>query len=902
MAPSTDKSLEAGTRMAKLARTPFIRLVTLAYCLLSLGWIFLSDNLLALFADRDSLLRASNWKGVLFVLTTTALLNLALRTVPAQHGSAGTSLLERLPLLQARPEQEHRWLAYLFALTVTGAALGLRLSLTPIIGDRPLLVLFILPVALSALAGGLLPGLFATLLACLGVSYLFLAPTGQLIIDSQAERLQLFLFALTSLALCVVIEQLKRAREGLDFNRRLLDALVSGTSDAIFVKDRHGRYLLVNAATAGFIGRPAGELLGKNDAQLFPAETAELIARHDREVIAGRRLSNHDESLETLEGRQRVYSVSKGPLLDADGTVAGLFGIARDITERKRIELAQQEAAAVFDSSYEGIMVLDGQRRIVRVNPAFARITGYSPAEALGKPPLWLSGAEPAADPWAALQAQGFWSGEVWSRRKNGERYAQLLSLSAVRDADGALRHYVGLFSDITQLKNHQAELERAANYDPLTGLPNRRLLGDRLEQALAHCARSGRMLAVCQLDLDDFRQINERHGHATGDALLRGVAGNLKAVLRAGDTLARLGGDEFALLLTDIDAAEECPAILARIQAAIATPVTVDGGSLRTTASIGVNLYPADHADGDTLLRHADQAMFLAKEAGKNGYLLFDAESDRMAQGQRRQLERLRLALDREEFVLYYQPKVDLVDGRVIGVEALIRWQDPQRGLLAPGTFLPFVESVEALERPLGAWVLDSAVAQLDAWRRAGLALSMSVNVSAHQLMYPDFVDSLERLLRRYPELPRERLALESLETAAIGDMQRAVAVMERCAALGVRFALDDFGTGYSSLTYLRQLPVDTLKVDQSFVRDMLVDPDDRAIVDGVIRLAAAFNRKVIAEGVETLEHGQALRGRGCRLAQGYGIARPMPAGQLPAWLRDWQAQAAWRRLDSPS
>ncbi len=877
--------------MAKLARTPFIHLVTLGYCLLALGWILLSDNLLALFDDRDAILLASHWKGGLFVLVTSVLLYLALRAVPPPPHAGSGAALEQLgsgPLRRPR----RRCFACLFALAISLAALGLRQSLDGLLDGRPLLILFILPIALGALLGGLLPGLLATLVTSLGVTVLFLAPVGELAIAAQAERLQLFFFVLIGSALSLIIELLRRTREGLDFHRRLLDAIVSGSEDAIFVKDRNGRYLLGNHAAARFVGRSLDAFVGRRDAELFAAPSAALIAEHDAKVLASRQVHSCDEVLESEQGARLVFSVSRGPLFDESGAVYGLFGIARDITERQRSELAQREAAAVFESSYEGIMVLDAQRQIVRVNPAFTRITGYSADEALGRAPLWLAADTASVDdtPWQLLQIQGVWSGEVWSRRKNGECYAQLLSLSRVPSHDGSVQHYVGLFSDISALKNHQSELDRAAHYDPLTGLPNRRLLGDRLEQAIAHAQRSGKSLAVCQFDLDDFRQINERHGHAAGDQMLRGMAGNLRALLRADDTLAHLGGDSFVLLLGDLDSARECASTLARVQAAIATPQRIAGSLLHATASIGVTLFPADSGDGDALLRHADQAMFLAKEAGKNRYQLFDPESERKAREQRGQLERLRLALARDEFVLHYQPKVDLADGRVIGVEALIRWQAPELGLLAPGAFLPLIEGIESLEREVGDWVLASALAQLEQWQQAGLALAVSVNISAHQLMHGDFAASLQRLLERHPQVPRARLELEILETAALTDMQRAIAVMQRCAALGVRFALDDFGTGYSSLTYLRQLPVDTLKIDQSFVRDMLVDPDDRAIVDGVIRLAAAFHRQVIAEGVETREHGQALQQLGCRLAQGYGIARPMPAEQLPAWLHDWQ------------
>ena len=363
--------------MVKLARTSFIRLMTLTYCLLALGWIFLSDNLLALFADKDAILRASSWKGGLFVLATSALLYFALRAVPAAQAGGTDSLLDRL-VVAAAPVRRHRWLVYLFAMAITLAVLGVRQSLAEVIGGRPAMILFILPIALSALLGGLLPGLLATLLASAGIAYLALPPVGSLYIDSQADRLQLYFFVLTGAALCVIIEQLKMAREGLDFHRRLLDSIVSGTSDAIFVKDRSGRYVLANQAAADFIGRPLDDVLGRPDHQLFPAATAELIARDDEEVIRTRQPRTCDEQVETAQGRRLVLSVSKGPLLDESGAVAGLFGIARDITERKRIELAQREAATVFESSYEAIMVLDTARRIVRVNPAFERITGYS--------------------------------------------------------------------------------------------------------------------------------------------------------------------------------------------------------------------------------------------------------------------------------------------------------------------------------------------------------------------------------------------------------------------------------------------------------------------------------------------------------------------------------------------
>ena len=454
------------------------------------------------------------------------------------------------------------------------------------------------------------------------------------------------------------------------------------------------------------------------------------------------------------------------------------------------------------------------------------------------------------------------------------------------------MQHYIGIFSDISQIKAHESELDRAAHYDPLTGVPNRRLLTDRLEQAIARTMRSESSLAVCYLDLDGFKGVNDQFGHATGDILLQGVAAGLKKVLRGEDTLARLGGDEFVLLLSDIGTPAECSLILERVLEAVAAPMDIDGHKVQVSASIGVSLYPHDHVDADTLLRHADQAMYLAKESGKNRFHLFDPSSDKKAQLHRQRLERLSLALAQREFCLYYQPKVDLGSGRIVGVEALIRWQHPENGLVAPGDFLQYIEGSE-LECAIGDWVIEAALLQAEQWRAQGEVVHVSVNISANHLLETSFLVDLQAALLRHPLVAPAHLELEVLESTAISDMSRAVDVLQQCKRLGVQLALDDFGTGYSSLTYLRKLPVDTLKIDQSFVRGMLTDREDFGIVEGVIRLANAFERKVIAEGVETLEHGAALLKLGCHLAQDYGIARPMPAAQFLDWSRKWQEQA---------
>lgn len=452
----------------------------------------------------------------------------------------------------------------------------------------------------------------------------------------------------------------------------------------------------------------------------------------------------------------------------------------------------------------------------------------------------------------------------------------------------------------ISRMLRDGRKLHRIAHFDALTDLPNRILLADRLEQAMIRAQRSERQLALAYLDLDGFKQINDQYGHDVGDALLVEVARRMRDCLRDGDTVARLGGDEFVVVLSEVRSPAACMVLIRRLIAAVDRPVTIGGLDVQVSSSVGVSFYPQrEPVEAEQLLRQADQAMYQAKLAGRNRFHVFDLEQHALIRGQHQQIERIGRALKHGELVLHYQPKVNMRSGEVVGVEALLRWQHPDEGLIPPLHFLPAIEQ-HRLDIKVGEWVIEEALRQSAKWLAAGLRLPVSVNVSAHFLQHPFFVKQLEAVLRRHPDLPDGWLELEVLESSALSDVARASAVIDACARLGVRVALDDFGTGYSSLTYLKRLPAQTLKIDQGFVRDMLHDPDDLSILEGILGLARAFRRAVIAEGVETLEHGLLLLRLGCEFAQGYGIARPMPAAEIVNWCSIWRPDPLWASADS--
>ncbi|MEO5342075.1 MAG: EAL domain-containing protein [Gammaproteobacteria bacterium SHHR-1] len=698
------------------------------------------------------------------------------------------------------------------------------------------------------------------------------------------------------------ITQRKRAEERLRQEQDLAKTIINTAQVIIIVLDPQGCVVHLNPYAEQLTGYSLDEIKGRDWFSTFLPETEiQRIKRVFQLAVTDIDVSGQVNPLLLRDGRKCLVEWYNKTLKDSNGEVVGVLAIGHDISERIKAEEKLRLAASVFTYAQEGIYITQPDGIIVDVNEAFSQITGYRRDEAVGQHTrLFKSGrhdAEFYEDMWRQLLQQGSWAGEVWNRRKNGDLYPQLLTISAISDHRGEVSHYVALFTEISEQKAYQSQLEQIAHYDSLTQLPNRVLLADRLQQGMLQMVRRELQLAVVFLDLDGFKAINDRHGHDIGDQLLIHLAERMRAALREGDTIGRLGGDEFVAVLIDIQRNEDSIPLLERLLQAAAEPIAIDDLVLQVSASIGVTFYPQDEeVDPDQLLRQADQAMYQAKVSGKNRYHLFDTETDRNTRGLHEKLEAMRQSLDNQEFLLYYQPKVNMRSGEVVGAEALLRWDHPKRGLLSPLSFLPLTENHQ-LGLDLGHWVIDSALEQMERWAKQGLNLPVSVNVSGPQLQQNDFVEQLERQLLAHPGVPRGQLELEVVETSALEDIHQVSRIIHRCKALGVGFALDDFGTGYSSLTYLKRLPASRIKIDQTFVRDMLEDPDDLAILEGILGMANAFALDLVAEGVETREHGEMLLQLDCEIGQGYGIGHPMPAAQLPGWIDQWRPFPEWTR-----
>ncbi|DAB29129.1 MAG TPA: diguanylate cyclase [Sulfurimonas sp. UBA12504] len=706
------------------------------------------------------------------------------------------------------------------------------------------------------------------------------------------------------------VNERKDKEKELNTERSFLKTLIHTLPDLIWFKDPQGVYLACNTRFEEFFGAKEHDIIGKTDYDFVTKELADFFRKNDINAMQSEKaVINQEEIPFASDGHKEIVQVTKVPMYDASGKLMGVLGVSRDITQSTLTANALQSERimlqAILDNAPMGIWMTTPEGKVKFVNKTFCDATGVSEEQFLNAEhyvdlfPIDVTQNCIHSDKQALSLEFGAYSTTQTLPFVDGNNHLLEITKVKIQDAQAKIG-IIGLAMDITERQKQQRHLEYIAHYDMITGLPNRVLLADRLQQALLQAGRHKSSLAVVYLDLDGFKAVNDIYGHDNGDKLLSVLAKRMKQTLRDGDTIARLGGDEFVAVLPDMKNLQDSIVMLERLLYACSQEVFIDDIHMQVSASLGVAFFESeDSVDAEQLLRQADQAMYQAKILGKNRYYIFDALQDKSIRTHHESLEEIEKAIEEEEFVLYYQPKVNMKSGEIVGVEALVRWIHPEKGLLAPAAFLPLIAGHE-LSVKLGKWVLKSAIQQMDRWKKEAIDIQVSVNVDALQLQEKDFISGLKYILSIYPLVENKNLSLEVLETSALNDIVHVTQIMKDAHEIGVHFSLDDFGTGYSSLTYLRRLPAKELKLDQSFVRDMLDDPDDLAILDGILGLATAFDRHTIAEGVESIEHGEMLLHMGCEVGQGYIIARPMSAELLSSWMQEWKVDERWANVSA--
>jgi diguanylate cyclase (GGDEF)-like protein/PAS domain S-box-containing protein len=691
-----------------------------------------------------------------------------------------------------------------------------------------------------------------------------------------------------------LVEKLEDKSRDLDQLRREHALILDSAGEGILSLDLDGSHRLVNPTAARLLGYRAEEMLGRTDHRLWHRLCADSDApvRDQCAILAcmrdGKLRTRTEDLFQRKDGSAFPVAYTVAPLTRS-GKIEGAVVVFRDISERKQAEERLRLAASVFENTAEGVVITDPRGRVVEINRAFTDILGYRRDEVIGRNPrMWRSQRHDEQfyrGLWRALLETGQWRGEIWNRRKDGSVFPEWLTISSVLDAGGRLSHYVGVFSDISKIKQSEAQLDHLAHHDALTDLPNRLLLNERLAQAIRHARRQGTQLALIFLDLDQFKHINDSLGHPVGDLLLQGAAGRLLGCVREDDTVARIGGDEFVIMLEGIERAEHAALAAQKIIAALSGTFQLDRHAIGISASLGICLFPDDGEDAETLLRNADAAMYKAKAEGRNTYRFYTEQLTRNALERVTMENALRRALEQGELVLHYQTQVDIASGRFLGVEALIRWPHPEQGFIPPERFIPLAEDC-GLIFPIGEWVLRTACTQAREWLDRGLEIGrIAVNLSGCQVR-PGLSQRVAEILAE-TGLPAERLELEVTESSLMRQETAAFDELESLCRIGVALAMDDFGTGYSSLSYLKRLPIQKIKLDSSFVRDLPNDAEDIAIAKAVVALGSSLERAVIAEGVETREQADFLLAAGCREGQGFFYSRPVTAAALEPLLQ---------------
>jgi diguanylate cyclase (GGDEF)-like protein/PAS domain S-box-containing protein len=676
-------------------------------------------------------------------------------------------------------------------------------------------------------------------------------------------------------------------------SNQMLESVIDNIPQRVFWKDRESRYLGCNNAFARDAGLAYNEqVIGKTDHDLPWAQSAAFLRADDEDVVVSSVPKMHIEHDVEMNGEFRTVVTSKLPLMDGEGQIIGVLGSYHDVTERKRSELALRLQSRALDASVNAILITGtsgGGNVIEYANPAFRRITGYEPSEVIGRDCRFLYGEERDQEGLAAIRhglaANTEVSAVVRNFRKDGALFWNQLFVAPVPNAQGHTTHHIGIINDVTDLINYQEQLEYQANYDTLTRLPNRNLLRDRLQHAIETARRRDTKLSVVFIDLDGFKNVNDSLGHSIGDRLLAVVAERLARCARTSDTVARHGGDEFVVVLPDLTDEKSLIAWMERVRASISEPVLLDGTELYVGCSMGASLFPQDGDDAETVMKKADLAMYRAKDMGRNTFQFYQPEMNASVGARMNVERRLRRALRDGEFLLHYQPQVDLSTGRVVGMEALVRWMDPEHGLVSPASFIPVAEE-SGLIGPLSEWVLREACRQNKAWQDAGLPPArMSVNLSARQFQQRDIATLVMAVLAE-TGLDPKYLELELTESTIMRNAEEAITMLAELSALGIGIAIDDFGTGYSSLSYLKRFPVHRLKIDRSFVADIGSSGDDETITSAIIALAHSLELQVIAEGVETSAQLDFLRARDCDEMQGFLFSRPLPRDAIPGLL----------------
>ena len=691
------------------------------------------------------------------------------------------------------------------------------------------------------------------------------------------------------------------ASQKLEVSEKLLKSVVNATPDWIFIKDLDFRYLFVNKGFSDALSMHPEEFYGKTDDEV--GFSKELIYGNeakgirgfradDSDVLKGKTLHNSYDPAIFSDGSYHVFDTYKTPLLDANKTIYAVMGIARDVTKRLDLEAKLHQAATVYECSSEGILITDDKEKIIAVNKAFSQITGYSEKEVLGKTSRILaSGVHDKLfykQLWDKLLSTGHWQGEFINRHKNGNLYPEWKTISVVKDNDGKVINYVATFSDISALKKSQEALKYMAQHDQLTELPNRSLLTYQLEQAIYRAKRNNTKIALLFLDLDNFKQINDTLGHSLGDKVLKDVAHKFKASIREEDIISRQGGDEFLVVLEELHDAEEASVIAQKLIHSLKDPVLISDHEFYVGVSIGISIFPDDGMDCEQLIKNADSAMYQSKNQSKNQYSYFTPELNQRSKRRFTLENHLRSALRKNQFYVVYQPQIDINEKKIYGFEALVRWQHPELGLISPVEFIPVAEAMGAIKE-IGHFVMEQAIIQIQRWNKQfNSTMSMSVNISCRQFENSDLLEQISALLKQY-QCPPESLKIEITESLLLQENTFILEMLNAISDTGIAIALDDFGTGYSSLSYLKKFPINIVKIDRSFVRDITSDAEDAILVKTIIAMANGLKMSTISEGVETVEQRTFLEVEGCHLIQGYYFSKPLRENEVEAFISNW-------------